>query len=356
MKKEETKKTGRMIFNIKSTIAFILIIAGASFVCFLMQKISLSDLYVPLVFEFAVLLVALTTDGYFYGILAAVISVFGVNWAFTYPYMKLDFSIYGYPLTFITMLAVGLIVSTLVSRLKLQEKIQLESEREKMRSNLLRSISHDLRTPLTSISGTVSMVLENDGLDSKQKKELLLGVKENADWLYRMVENLLSITKMNSNMAEINKNSEVPEEIISEVISKFAKMNPDIKIEVKLPEVFFFVPMDAMLIEQVLINLLDNAVIHGKTTSRIFIEVEKRKNDVIFSVSDNGCGINEDLTSHLFDGSIHLSGNSINDENKFIGIGLMVCNTIVNAHGGKMYAENLPQGGAKFSFTLSLEA
>ena len=352
---EKRELSDYFVFNWQSSIAFILIMGAASAVCLFLQKMTTSDVHVPMIFVLAVLLIALTTDGYVYGILGAVASVFAVNWAFTYPYMKLDFSIYGYPLTFLTMLAVGMIVSTLVSRLRLQEKIKIESEKERMRANLLRSISHDLRTPLTSISGTIGMVLEEgDSLDKQQTSELLTDAKDNADWLYRMVENLLSITRM-SGAGEIKKSNEVPEEVIGEVISKFSKNHPEIRISVSLPDEFFFVPMDAMLIEQLMLNLMDNAVIHGRTTSKINISVEKQEGFVKISVSDNGQGLDTELSRHLFDGSLQLSGRNAPDQNKFMGIGLMVCKTIAEAHGGRISFENNPGGGARFSFTLSLE-
>ena len=178
-------------------MVFFVTMGLTSVVCQTLKGVSSSDVHVPMIFVLAVLIVSLLTDGYFYGALAALVSVVGVNWAFTYPFFMLDFSIYGYPLTFMTMLAVGFAVSTLTSRVKEQERIRLESEKEKMRANLLRSISHDLRTPLTSISGSISAVLENGGsLGETQCKELLQDAKGDADWLCRMVENLLSITRI----------------------------------------------------------------------------------------------------------------------------------------------------------------
>ena len=167
----------------------------------------------------------LSTDGYFYGFLAAFVSVVFVNFAFTFPYLKLDFTIYGYPLTFMTMLAVGFATSTLTARLKAQEKLHMESEREKMRANLLRAISHDLRTPLTAISGSISTVLEGDEVLTKQQKnELLLDAKKDAEWLCRMVENLLSITRMNgADMGGITKNDEILEEVLSEAVAWLSK-------------------------------------------------------------------------------------------------------------------------------------
>ena len=147
---------------------------AASLVCIALQQVSTSDVHVPIIFVLMVLVVSLLTEGYFYGILAALTSVVAVNYAFTQPYMQIDFSPYGYPLTFMTMLAVGVAVSALMTRVQQQEKLRLETEREKLRANLLRGMSHDLRTPLTGISGSISAVLDNaDVLTEEQKRELL---------------------------------------------------------------------------------------------------------------------------------------------------------------------------------------
>lgn len=323
--------------------------------CILMQKAVATDVYVPLVFVLMTLIIALCTDGYFYGFLAAVSSVFAVNWAFTYPYMKLDFSIYGYPLTFMTMLAVGFAVSTLTTLLKEQEKIKTESEKEKMRANLLRAVSHDLRTPLTSISGSIEAVLNNGKTFSEeQRRELLLGAKDDAEWLCGMVENLLSITRIGGNEENgINKKPELFEEVISETVVNFRKRCGDsVKISVSVPEEPFFVGMDAMLIEQVLLNILDNALIHGEVTKNIDIVVSKCDNFALVSVSDDGKGIDGRVLEHIFDVQSGLRELSCTDTNRCMGIGLSVCKTIIKAHGGEITAGNKTPSGAVFTFTL----
>ena len=153
--------------------------------------------FASMIFVLMVVLVARLTDGYVYGVAASFFSVILVNYAFTYPYGAVDFTIAGYPLTFLTMLSVSLIVSAMTSQIKRQEKQRIEAEREALRANLLRAVSHDLRTPLTSIVGSTSAILENaDVLSRQQKAELLRGVRDEAQWLIRMVENLLSITRM----------------------------------------------------------------------------------------------------------------------------------------------------------------
>ena len=339
---------------LKDWLVFFVTMGLTSVVCQTLKGVSSSDVHVPMIFVLAVLIVSLLTDGYFYGTLAAFVSVLGVNWAFTYPYFKLDFSVYGYPLTFMTMLAVGFAVSTLTSRVKEQDRVRLESEKEKMRANLLRAISHDLRTPLTSISGSISAVLDSGGsLDGQQCTELLLDAKKDADWLCRMVENLLSITRISGDEVQgIQKEEEMLEEVLSEVVLNFRKKNPGIKVSVTVPETLLFVPMDAMLIEQVVLNLLDNAVSHGKTTSKIRINASAGSEYATITVSDNGKGIDPAVMKHLFDGSLQLRSREAADNSRSMGIGLLLCRTIVEAHGGQISACNLPGGGASFTFTL----
>ena len=242
----------------KGWLIFVLTLGAASLICALLQHITSSDVHVPMIFVLAVLIVSLSTDGYFYGLLAAIVSVIGVNYAFTYPYMKLDFSVYGYPLTFMTMLAVGFACSTLASHLRMQEQLRLETEREHMRANLLRALSHDLRTPLTSISGSITTVLDEDeALSPDMKRELLAGAKRDAEWLCRMVENLLSVTRISGENSSLIKRDELKE-----------------------------------------------------------------------------------LLPRLFDGSLPLSGSSRSDGSRFMGIGLSVCRTIIEAQRVILY--NLP--------------
>lgn len=341
----------------KGWLIFAASMGLASALCWMLGHTTTSDTHVPMIFVLAVLVVALCTEGYFYGLLAAATSVLGVNYFFTYPYFELDFSIYGYPLTFMTMLAVGFAVSTLTTRLKAQEKLRAESEREKIRANLLRAVSHDLRTPLTAISGSISTVLEDGGaLSQEQKRELLTDAKQDADWLCRMVENLLSITRISGGeMGRIKKQEEILEEVFSEAVMNFRKRYSDVNVAVSVPEEMLLLPMDAMLIEQVIFNLMDNARTHGCGTTSIKLYARLDGEQAIIGVEDNGKGIAPEALPYLFDGSLQLSGNGSADNTRCMGIGLSVCRTIVEAHGGHIRAENLPQGGARFEFTLPLE-
>lgn len=344
----------RLIINWVITLA---VLAVACLICSAIKHINSSDFYVPMVFVLAVLIISLLTEGYFYGVFSSFVSVVGVNWAFTYPYMKLDFSIYGYPTTFLTMLTVSLVISTLTTRVHEQEKLRHDTEQAQLRANLLRAVSHDLRTPLTSIVGSISTVIDDGGnLSEEQKQCMLIDAKEDAEWLIRMVENLLSITRISGSATEnIQKSPELVEEIIGDCVTKFKKRNTQVGLKVKVPDTPLTVYVDAMLIEQVIMNLLDNAVHHAEGISEICVNVTEHSNYVQVSVSDNGKGIDPHILNDIFKGQLITADGQCADSNKFRGIGLAVCKSIINAHGGKISADNLPKGGAIFRFTLPLE-
>ena len=237
-----------------------------------------------------------------------------------------------------------------------QGRILLESEKEKMRSNLLRAISHDLRTPLTGISGASSAILENgEKLDKTTHDMLVSNIRDDSQWLIRMVENLLSVTRINEEETSVKKTVEVAEEVVAEAVQRFRKRYPRQIIQVKVPEELLLVPMDGTLIEQVLINLMENAAKHAHTESPIKVEVRREGNTAAFEVRDHGSGIAQEELSHLFTGDVP-AGRGSADATRGMGIGLSICMTIVKAHKGVMEAYNLPEGGAAFRFILPLES
>jgi two-component system sensor histidine kinase KdpD len=307
-----------------------------------------------MIFVLVVVLVARLTDGYAYGAAASFVGVVCVNYIFTYPYWEFNFTISGYPLTFFTMLSVSLIVSALTSQIKRQEQLRVETDRETMRANLLRAVSHDLRTPLTSIVGSASAILENDALlPPQQKTALLRNVRSEAQWLIRMVENLLSITRMGDGTARLSKELEAAEEVLSSVAGKFQQRFPGIQLTLTAPREALFVPMDAILIEQVLMNLLENAAAHGQS-SAILLSAERQSAGAVFTVRDNGLGIPEEILPEIFSPALP-SKLHAGDDRRNMGIGLSVCSSIVKAHGGSMSACNVREGGAMFRFTLPME-
>jgi len=325
-------------------------------ICAGMQLLFKGDNYPQMLFLVAVLLISRYTDGYFYGIASSFIAVICANFVFTYPYLEINFTLAGYPITFICMLTTSLITCAMTTQFKKSEKMKAEINEEKLRSNLLRAVSHDLRTPLTTIIGSIQAVIENNNVFSeKEQLTLLSEARDDAQWLIRMVENLLSITKVSGGGANIKKTPEAAEEIIGEAIRKFNRRFPEIKVSVSIPDDVLLIPMDPLLVEQVLENLMENSVLHGKTTKHIDVSVRTLGNSALFTVLDDGLGIAENAILHLFDGKlIHESGKEV-DSKKNMGIGLSVCMSIVRAHGGDMTAANMPMGGAAIHFTLPLE-
>lgn len=311
---------------------------------------------VAMLFVLGVFLISLKTHGYFWGITASLISVLLVNYAFTFPFYAFDLISPECIFSALVMMIVAIMTGTLTTQLKTQEKIRAESEMERMRANLLRAVSHDLRTPLTSIYGSTSAVIDNyDTLSKEQNLKLLGDVQKDSQWLIHMVENLLSVTRIDSSTVRLSKTPAVLEELIDSVLVKFKKRCPEQEIIVEIPDDFVIIPMDPILIEQVLLNILENAVYHAKGMTELKLQVEIKDKKAIFSVIDNGCGISPEVKDKIFHGYISTLTTLADGSRNNMGIGLSVCSTIVNAHGGTIHAENRKEGGAKFYFILQAE-
>ena len=224
-----------------------------------------------------------------------------------------------------------------------------------MRSNLLRAISHDLRTPLTGMIGASSAYLDaKNFLDEEYKDQLIQGIYDDANWLLNMVENLLIVTKIDQTgkKATVKKQPEPLEEVVSEALLRFQKRYPNNPVNVSIPEDFLMIPMDATLIEQVIINLLENAVVHGRSQQAIDFYIEKKDTDVLFHIRDYGTGIPKERISSIFDGfsATHMEHN---DTHKGMGIGLSICKSIILAHQGAIEVIR-HENGSEFLFHLPL--
>ena len=296
------------------------------------------------------------TEGYVYGILASLISVLALNYAFTFPYFKFNFSIPGNLISAIIMLVITIISSALITKVKEQEKARVETEKEKMRANLLRAVSHDLRTPLTTIYGSSQAIVDGaDNLTKQQICQLAGGIKEDSEWLMGMVENLLTVTRIDNNGMKLKKTPVVLWELVDSVLIRFRKRYPNQDIEVDIPEEFISIPMDAVLIEQVIVNLLENAVQHAKGMNWLELKVFVVGNNAIFEISDNGCGIPKEKMDNIFTGFFEKKDTPIDHQKHSMGIGLSVCASIIKAHEGSISVENRKAGGSCFRFSLSME-
>ena len=305
-----------------------------------------------MVFVLAVFLISMYTDGYLWGLAASLLCVLAVNFAFRSPYFAFNFTLPENLFSALVMLVVSIMTSTLTTRIKLQEQLRMESETEKMRANLLRAVSHDLRTPLTSIYGACSTVIENyDSLAKEQKLKLLGEVCSDAQWLNRMVENLLSVTRFDTGTVSVQKTPTVLEELIDTVLVRFQKHYPDVNVTVDLPDSFVVIPMDSMLISQVLMNLLENAVLHAEGMTRLTLRVFTLGDHAIFEVSDDGCGIPKERLKGLFTRMLPADDTASPGKH-----GLAVCAAIVKAHGGEIKAESRPGEGTTIRFWLETES
>jgi len=316
---------------------------------------------IALIYILALIIIARYTDGYLPGLISSVIAVVCFNFLFTYPYFELNFTLSGYPVTFLEMLGVTLLTSTMTTGMKQQarmiaekDKLLSETEKEKMRANLLRAISHDLRTPLTGIIGASSSYLDNSNVLSEEEKgAIVTHIHEDANWLLNMVENLLSVTRIHNQSSTVKKTDESVEEIVSAAMLRLKKRLPEASVSVSVPEEPLILPMDAILIEQVLINLLENAIVHSQSSRPILCYVDDDAACVTFHVKDYGIGIDPERLKNIFDGNSYI-GNSESDSNKGMGIGLSICKTIITAHNGTINARNHEQG-TEFYFSLPKE-
>ena len=341
---------------VRDTLLTVIILSLCFGASVLMQDVFDIPEQVTTSFAFAVFLISLTTDGYAYGLAASLASILLVNYAFTFPYFSLNFLIPSNFISALVMTVISVLTSALTTKVKQQEAMKAESEKERMRANLLRAISHDLRTPLTAIYGSTTALRENGGsLTPEQKDRLLMGIQDDSQWLIRMVENLLSVTRIDSGNVRITTVPTAADELIDAVIIKFRKRYPEQRVTLALPAEPVILSVDAMLMEQVLINLLENAVQHAAGMTRLILRVRLKGELAVFEVEDDGCGIAPERLPHIFTGLYDDKDRPADNARRSAGIGLSVCATIIRAHGGTIEAENLPGGGARFRFALKTE-
>ena len=245
-----------------------------------------------------------------------------------------------------------------IQREELYEKnrlVNLEAESERLRGNLLRSISHDLRTPLASILGSVSTIMDNyDLLETNIKKDLLKNIYDDTVWLSQSFENILSMTRIDEGRLKINKKMEVLDEVVVGAISKVKKHSNEHEIKLFLPDEIILINVDGLLIEQVLVNLIQNGVRYTPKGCEIQVIIEKEKDKVVFHVKDNGNGILKEDLDNVFQ-RFFTKNRDLDNEQRGVGLGLAICKSIVEAHGGKIKVLNNELGGATFSFSIPLK-
>lgn len=249
--------------------------------------------------------------------------------------------------------ATGILTSWLMDRKEkeaLPEKPSEETDAARLLGNLLLAISHDLRTPLSGIMGNSLLYLENhETLNEEEKLELVTHIHEDSGWLINIVENLLAMTHIQNTENSVNTREEILEEVLGEALQKMEMRHPGFEIRAVVPEEIIILPMDALLIEQVIINLLENALLHSESKKPVEVIVEDGKDSVTFTVRDYGRGVPEEVLTHLFDSASLAKAAS--DPHKKTSIGLIICKAIISAHHGSLTARNHSLG-AEFIFTL----
>lgn len=245
----------------------------------------------------------------------------------------------------------------LENRKNAEEKAEaaLVAQKEQLRANLLRSISHDLRTPLTSISGNASNLLSNGEMfDTETKRQLYSDIYDDSMWLINLVENLLSVTRIEEGRLNICLTTELLDEVITEALQHISRRRTEHTIVFNASEEFTLVKVDARLIMQVIINIVDNAIKYTQKDSEIVISTQRQQDRIEVRIADNGPGIPDEIKPHVFE--MFFSGaKSIADSRRSLGLGLSLCKSIVAAHGGELeLSDNIPHG-AVFTFSLPIE-
>ena len=227
----------------------------------------------------------------------------------------------------------------------------MQAENERFRANLLRAVSHDLRTPLTSISGSASSILNND-FDEETKKKLISDIYDDSIWLINLVENLLSASRLDDGKVQLKTEPQLVEDIINEAVTHVNRKILNYNLKVELENDFIMVDVDVRLIVQVLINILDNAIKYTDEVTDIIIRSFTKGNKVIIEILDNGLGISKENQECIFD-MFFTSSESKGDSRRGLGLGLALCKSIINAHGGDIYVRNNKPKGTVIGFTLT---
>ena len=236
-----------------------------------------------------------------------------------------------------------------------KEEAALLAQKEQLRANLLRSISHDLRTPLTSISGNASNLLsDEEKFDATVRKQLYTDIYDDSMWLINLVENLLSVTKIEEGKLNIRLQVELLDEVVTEALQHVNRKKEEHHILFEPSEDFILVKIDARMIMQVVINLVDNAIKYTPKESTITISTEKKEGLALVHIKDDGLGISDEMKSLVFD-MFYSGAKNLADSRRSLGLGLPLCKSIINAHGGDLILEDVSPHGAVFTFSLPIE-
>lgn len=288
-------------------------------------------------------------------LLSTLLSVAAFDFFFVPPYFTFVVHDARYVVTFAVMFVVAVVISRLTLRVREQataaQQALLRAETEALRSTMLSSVSHDLRTPLAAITGAATTLLQQDTvLDQHNRQELTQTIAEEAEHLNQIIRNVLDMTRLESRAITIKKEWQSLEEIVGVVLNRLSEKLKDRHVAVTLPEDLPLVPFDPLLIEQVLMNLFDNALKYTPSGTPLEISASVKESEVTIEVADRGPGLPTGTEEHIFEKFVRGPGPGGG-----IGLGLAICRAIVAAHGGRIWAENRIGNGTVFRFSLPLE-
>ncbi|MDB4993528.1 MAG: hypothetical protein JWM74_960 [Myxococcaceae bacterium] len=317
---------------------------------------------VVMVYLLGIVLVSLRF-GYGPSLLATVLSVLAFNFLFVPPYYTLLVADLHHITTFAVMFLVAVVISGLTQRVRTQaeqraklaaetEDARVLVEAERLRSALLSSVSHDLRTPLAVITGSAStLVQDGERLDEPTRRDLAQTIFEEADRLNRLIRNLLDMTRLESGTVKIKKEWQPLEEVVGAALDRSESKLEAHRVDVRLPPDLPLVPLDGVLLEQLLINLLENAAKYTSPSEPIEILATAGEHEVVVEVADRGPGIPAGDEKRIFE---KFQRAAREGETGGFGLGLAICRAIIAAHGGRLWVENRKGGGASFKFSIPI--
>lgn len=359
-------KSSKAFSVFKDAAICLVVLTVATLAGYAFKAFQLADADIIMLYIIAVLVISIFTSKMYFCLISSFVGVVLFNCFFTYPEFSLSVHDAGYPVTFVTMFITAFIAGTLANKLKRniliaeqnareKEEAALLAQNEQLRANMLRSISHDLRTPLTSISGNASTLISGgDTLDESTRQQIYTDIYSESMWLIEMVENLLYATRIEDGRMQLNISVEILDDIVQEAVKHTKRTYPKRNIIVDMYDEIIPVMADANLIVQVIVNLMDNAVKYSDENSDVTVSV-RRENAyaVVISVSDHGTGISDEEKEKVFD-MFYTGGSRSSDSRRSLGLGLALCRSIITSHGGTIsVSDNIPNGTV-VSFTLPI--
>ena len=344
----------------------ILISAGILIACsligFIFYSSGLSEANIISIYILGILLIASLTSSWLYGGISSVIGVLLFNCLYAEPRFTLFVYDWQYSITTFVMLIASMVTNSIMTQFRRQldlrvsnERIAREADAERLRANLLRTISHDLRTPLTGISGNADILLSSgEQLNADVRKLLCQDIVNDSEWLIKLVENLLFITRIENGIMSIHTEQEVLQEIIPEALIYLTKRTKDHNILLEMSEDLLLVKIEARLIMQVVINIVDNAVKYSPAGSGIRISARHQGSQAVVEIADEGNGIDDSDKNRVFE-MFSTTNNKSGDSRRGIGLGLSLCQAIIHAHGGTISINDNIPCGTIVSFALNLE-